>query len=169
MRLEENTNNKSTVKNITIIILILLLLLSITYIVFNKFNIGNIDTKATFIKDTLNIQDKLSYYLGVTYSDTFAAYTPEQIITGISEGETKIKDISNNDLLPLVDVKSKIEANGKKSYELNSEAVKKLLNIDLPSYDDIKWYVQDGEVLKVKFINNPSWWSSDLDSILVGK
>lgn len=152
-----------------IILLIILLLLSITYIIFNKFNIANVDTKATFVEDTTNIQEKVSYYLGTSYSDTFGAYTKIQLLTGLNAENQEIKDTAGNNLKPFVKIDSKTEINGKICYELSSENIKEILKLDLPTYDNIKWYVQDGELIKVKFDTKPSWWTTELNSLEVGK
>lgn len=160
---------KKNIQKGLIIILIILNLLSITYIVFNKFNIANVDTKATFVEDITKVQEKISYYLGTSYSDTFGAYTKTELITGLNSENKEIKDTTGKSLKPIVNIESKTEINGKVLYELNQENIEEILKIDLPTYNNIKWYIQDGELIKVKFDTKPSWWTTELNSLEVGK
>ena len=160
---------KKNIQKGLIIILIILNLLSITYIVFNKFNIANVDTKATFVEDITKVQEKISYYLGTSYSDTFGAYTKTELITGLNSENKEIKDTPGKSLKPIVNIESKTEINGKVLYELNQENIEEILKIDLPTYNNIKWYIQDGELIKVKFDTKPSWWTTELNSLEVGK
>lgn len=160
--------NKNIQKGL-IIVLIILNLLSITYIVFNKFNIANVDTKATFVEDIIKVQEKISYYLGTSYSDTFGAYTKTELITGLNSENKEIKDITGKSLKPIVNIESKTEINGKVVYELNQENIKEMLKTELPTYNNVKWYIQDGELIKVKFDTKPSWWTTELNSLEVGK
>lgn len=160
--------NKKKTKNYIIILLIVLILLLITYIIASKFNVAGIDKKASFIQDINSLQAEISYYVGATYSDTFGAYTKEQIVTGMSDGN-EIKDISNNSIKPLVDIESKQEKDETISYKLNEENIKEILDISLPKYEGLNWYLQDGNLIRVEIENKPSWWTSDLDSLLIGK
>lgn len=162
-----NTENKNT-KNYIIIILIILLLLSITYIIATKFNVAGIDKKASFIKDVTKMQNEISYYVGTTYSDTFGAYDKTQIATGKVDGK-EIKDINNTNLIPIANIDEKIEKDNTISYRLNSENIKQVLKLDLPKYEGINWYIQDGTLIRFEIEQKPVWWTSDLDSLLIGK
>lgn len=162
------TNKKNGVKNVVIIILAVLVLLFGTYIVLLKFNVTGVDGKSTFVKNAFNLQDKVSYYIGTTYSDTFGIYTKEEILLGKTKDGKEIKDNNNKAMTPLVSADKKIEKNGTVAYPLNEESAKTLLQITLPKEDGVTWYIQDGNLLKVNLEKSPSWWSIDLDCLKVG-
>ncbi|MEG0872570.1 MAG: hypothetical protein RSE00_01110 [Clostridia bacterium] len=161
--------SKNTTKNIFLIILIVVVLLLGSYLILLKFNVGGTDEKANFVKEIANLQNKVSYYVGETYSDTFGTYDKTQIITGKTKDSKEIKDTKGVKLTPIVDEASKIDKNKTISYKLNEQNVKQVLKIDLPKYKGLTFCVQDGELIKVQLDKAPSWWTSDLDVLLVGR
>ena len=41
--------------------------------------------------------------------------------------------------------------------------------MDLPLYDNqVTWYIEDGNLLKVDFQTEPEWWSSNFNYLKVG-
>lgn len=162
-------------KIVIVAIVILIIALGITsYLAFFSKN-GSITnaTRSKFIKDVMSMQAQISYYIGTTSSDTFGLYSKEDIITGVvkdENGENKeIKDTEDNNLTPIAEIDNKKEANGKTAYEINSDNYEKVLGSKLPEYSGIKWYIQDGEIVKVSFETQPDWWNEDLTSMLIGK
>ncbi len=155
---------KNSKDKIIIVLLLIVIILLAGYIILNL----NKDNKAKdFISDFTKLQSKISYYIGSTYSDTFGVYTNEEIITGTKTTNENVDDIKN--IEPIVDVESKVEKSGKISYQILSENVKKIFKIDVPNYEGVKWYIQDGEFLKVDFETKPSWWTENLESYRLGK
>lgn len=153
---------KNSKDKIIIVLLLIIIILLAGYIILNL----NKDSKAKdFISDFTKLQSNISYYIGSTYSDTFGVYTNEEIITGTKTANDN--DIEN--IEPIVDTKSKIEKNAKVSYQILSENVKKIFKVDVPNYEGVKWYIQDGEFLKVDFETKPSWWTDNLESYRLGK
>lgn len=164
----ENEKKKNVVKNVVIIILAVIVLLLGSYLFLLKMNVSGIDGKSTFVKDTLSLQNKVSYYIGGMFSDTFGIYTKEELLLGKTKDGKEITDNENHAITPLVSAEGKIEKNGTVSYPLNEENAKKILNINIPKEEGITWYIQEGELLKVNISKAPSWWSLDLDCLKVG-
>ncbi len=152
-------------KFVIIILLIIVIILSVILVIKSRNTFSGSTTK-TFLSDITNIQSKLSYYIGSTYSETFGVYTNVEIITGTSEKTSSKSNLEN--IKPIVDTSSKKEKNSKVYYKLNSDVVKQILKINLPTYDGIEWYIQDGQYLKVNFEKQPSWWNDSLNTYMVG-
>lgn len=154
-----------------IIILIIMVIVLSTLLVFMKIGTKDEHTRADFIKNVINVQAELSYYVANTYSETFGIYNKEELILGIDleEKQTEEKDLENTkeEITPLANKDKKIEKNSKVCYEAIAENFSKVLNINLPEYEGITWYIQDGELLRVD--GKPSWWTSELDCLLIGK
>lgn len=150
---------KEKCKNICILLMGLIIVALIVYILLTSTN-----KKNSFLNDVLNLQANLSYYIGETKSDTFGAYDNIQIITGQTDTE-EIKNYNDEVLKPLVDKSSKIESEGKVFYKVINENVKETLKIDLSSYSDLEFYIQDGQYLRVKVLNEPSWWNKSFNAL----
>lgn len=144
---------------VCILIMGLIIVALIVYILLTSTN-----KKNNFLNDVLNLQANLSYYIGQTKSDTFNAYDNVQIITGTTDTES-IKNYDDEALKPLVDKESKIEIDGKVLYKVINENVKEVLNIDLSSYKDLEFYVQDGAYIRVKVLIEPSWWNKSFEAL----
>lgn len=153
---------------IVIIILIVLVVILSAFLILAK--VGNKDdhTRADFIKNVINVQAKFSYYVGNTYSETFGVYNKEEIVLGVNTEEIENEEEEKKeDIVPLANKDKKLEKDSKVYYEAIPENFSKVLNITLPEYEGIIWYIQDGEYLKVD--GEPSWWTSDLDCLKIGK
>ena len=46
-----------------------------------------------------------------------------------------------------------------------NENVKEVLNVDLSAYSGLEFYVQDGQYLRVKVLNKPSWWDKNYNAL----
>lgn len=148
-------------KSLTIIVLILILAIIIIVTIFNNVKRQRYEIEQkSFLSNITNFQIKLSFYLGNMSNDTYGIYTNEEIILG--------KTLDNQDsdkinIIPLVDSSKKVEKDGKKAFEINYENVKEVLNIDLENIEGISFYIQDGNVVKVKFSKIPNWWITSMD------
>lgn len=155
----KNNSGKENIKNIIILVLSIVIVGLIVFILLTSTA-----KKNNFLHDMLNLQANISYYLGQTKSDTFSAYENEQILTGNTDlGE--IKNYNEEVLTPLVEKDSKIEKDGKVFYKLINDNVKEILKIDLAEYTDLEFYVQDGQYIRVKKNQTPSWWNKEYDSL----
>lgn len=155
---------KINAKNISIVILVLaVIILSIVLIVKSAGGGNSGNSNANFIKDAMEVQNNLSYYVGNTYSDTFGVYTKEEIVTATKKDD---KENSNIDkITAIVDKNSKISSQNGTCYKISEEAYKSVLNVSLPKYEGITWYLQDGALVKVHLDIKPSWWTDDLKSL----
>ena len=143
------------------VLMLLVIVALVAYILLTSTN-----KKNNFLNDVLNVQANLSYYIGQTKSDTFNAYDNVQIITGKTDTE-EIKDYNDEALKPLVDSNSKIEQDGKVYYKVITENIKEVLKVDLSSYADLEFYVQDGQYIRVKVLTEPAWWNVEFDSLCI--
>lgn len=162
---------KEGIKKHTVIIVLLsaACMLLVALAIFLLFGNNSVSGSGKFLQSTYSLQNKLSLYIGKTASDTFGAYTNEELVTGkLSSGE-EIKGSDDDALKALVDTDEKIEENGKIAYKINEENLKSLLNTSMPSFDGIEFYIQDGQLVKVKITSKPEWWNEDLDFLLVGQ
>lgn len=168
MAKKEGTNLDK--KNVIIVVLVVICMLLLAALIYFAFGGKSISGSSKFLQSTYTLQNKLSTYIGKSSSEMFGAYTNEEIVTGkISKSGEEIKDNDDKALKPLVDTDKKIEQDGKIAYKINEENLKSLLNTSMPTYDGIEFYIQDGELLKVKVVSAPEWWCEDLDFLLVGK
>ncbi len=157
-------------KTVVIVILSAICMILLSLVIFFAFGTKTVSGSSKFLESTLNLQNKVSMYIGTTSSDLFGVYTNEEIIVGkTSKNQEEIKDNEDNPISPLVDIESKVEENNKVAYKINKDNVTKLLNTSMPDYTGIEFYIQDGEKVKVKVTNKPEWWNEDLDFLLVGK
>lgn len=157
-------------KTVVIVILSAICMILLSLVIFFAFGTKTVSGSSKFLESTLNLQNKVSNYIGTTSSDLFGVYTNEEIIVGkTSKNQEEIKDNEDNPISPLVDSESKLEENNKVAYKINKDNVTKLLNTSMPDYTGIEFYIQDGEKVKVKVTTKPEWWNEDLDFLLVGK
>ncbi|MEG2348297.1 MAG: hypothetical protein RSB67_01440 [Clostridia bacterium] len=164
--------------SIIITILVIILVILATLLIMTKVGSKDEHTKAEFLKNVIDIQAKLSYYVGNTYSETFGIYNKDEIILGVTpkkentnenKKETKItkEENSKEEITPLANKEKKKEENSKVCYEALPKNFSKILKVTLPEYEGITWYIQDGQYLRVE--GSPSWWTSDLDCLKIGK
>lgn len=150
---------KEMAKTVCILFMLMIIVALVAYILLTSTN-----KKNNFLNNVLNLQANLSYYIGQTKSDTFSAYDNIQIITAQTDAG-EIRDYNDEVLKPLVDINSKVEADGKVFYKVINENIKEILNIDLSSYSGLEFYIQDGQYLRVKVLNEPTWWNKSFEAL----
>lgn len=153
--------NKEKIKDIVIFVLLIAVIALVVYLVLTSTS-----KKSDFISDLVNAQDKISYYIGSIASETFNAYDKSQIITGYNDNE-EIKNMDGNALPHIANKDEKIEIGGEIYYKISLEQLKENLKIDLSKYSYLEWYIKDGEVLRVKFTEEPEWWNYTMDALKV--
>ncbi len=157
-------------KIVAIVLLSALCMILLSLVIFFAFGTKTVSGSSKFLESTINLQSKVSTYIGTTSSDLFGVYTNEEVITGkTSKDNEEIKDSEGEAISPLVDIEGKIEENNKVAYKINKDNVTKLLNTSMPNYEGIEFYIQDGEKIKVKVNVKPEWWNEDLEFLAVGK
>lgn len=165
-------NSFEIIKNILIILLIIIVIVLTIVLFSSKINIVQDSKQKQFLSDILKMQNKISYYIGKTNSDTFGVYDDTQIILGTEDkSNEKTKDVNNttNNITEIVDSTQKIEKNNKVYYKVIDDNIKQVLNETMPEYEGITWYIEDGKLLKVKFDTKPEWWTDSFNSLLVGQ
>lgn len=153
--------NKEKIKDIVIFVLLIAVIALVVYLVLTSTS-----KKSDFISDLVNAQDKISYYIGSIASETFNAYDKSQIITGYNDNE-EIKNMDGNALPHIANKDEKIEIGGEIYYKISLEQLKEKLKIDLSKYSYLEWYIKDGEVLRVKYSEEPEWWNYTMDALKV--
>ena len=153
--------NKEKIKDIVIFVLLVAVVALVVYLILTSTS-----KKSDFISDLVNAQDKISYYIGSIASETFNAYDKSQIITGYNDNE-EIKNMDGNALPHIANKDEKIEIGGEIYYKISLEQLKENLKIDLSKYSYLEWYIKDGEVLRVKFTEEPEWWNYTMDALKV--
>ena len=153
--------NKEKIKDIVIFVLLIAVIALVVYLVLTSTS-----KKSDFISDLVNAQDKISYYIGGIASETFNAYDKAQIITGYNDNE-EIKNMDGNALPHIANKDEKIEIGGEIYYKISLEQLKENLKIDLSKYSYLEWYIKDGEVLRVRFTEEPEWWNYTMDALKV--
>lgn len=153
--------NKEKIKDIVIFVLLIAVIALVVYLVLTSTS-----KKSDFISDLVNAQDKISYYIGGIASETFNAYDKGQIITGYNDNE-EIKNMDGNALPHIANKDEKIEIGGEIYYKISLEQLKENLKIDLSKYSYLEWYIKDGEVLRVKYGEEPEWWNYTMDALKV--
>lgn len=153
--------NKEKIKDIVIFVLLVAVVALVVYLVLTSTS-----KKSDFISDLVNAQDKISYYIGSIASETFNAYDKSQIITGYNDNE-EIKNMDGNALPHIANKDEKIEIGGEIYYKISLEQLKEKLKIDLSKYSYLEWYIKDGEVLRVKYSEEPEWWNYTMDALKV--
>ncbi len=165
----ENKSRKRNKKNNVIILEFIVIIVLTIFLFFSTIKSSDETKREKLISTALTAQENLSYYLGKMSSDTFSLYTDTDIILGKSETTNEeIKDTQENKILPLVESDNKEEINNKIAYKINSENMNTVLNVEISEIDSISWYIQDGTTIKVKLDSIPSWWTSDLDFLVIG-
>lgn len=153
--------NKEKIKDIVIFVLLIAVIALVVYLVLTSTS-----KKSDFISDLVNAQDKISYYIGSIASETFNAYDKSQIITGYNDNE-EIKNMDGNALPHIANKDEKIEIGGEIYYKISLEQLKENLKIDLSKYSYLEWYIKDGEVLRVRFTEEPEWWNYTMEALKV--
>lgn len=153
--------NKEKIKDIVIFVLLIAVIALVVYLVLTSTS-----KKSDFISDLVNAQDKISYYIGSIASETFNAYDKSQIITGYNDNE-EIKNMDGNALPHIANKDEKIQIGGEIYYKISLEQLKEKLKIDLSKYSYLEWYIKDGEVLRVKYSEEPEWWNYTMDALKV--
>lgn len=153
--------NKEKIKDIVIFVLLVAVVALVVYLVLTSTS-----KKSDFISDLVNAQDKISYYIGSIASETFNAYDKSQIITGYNDNE-EIKNMDGNALPHIANKDEKIEIGGEIYYKISLEQLKENLKIDLSKYSYLEWYIKDGEVLRVRFTEEPEWWNYTMEALKV--
>ncbi len=153
--------NKEKIKDVVIVILLIAVIALTLYLILTSTA-----KKSDFISDLVNAQDKISYYIGSIASETFNAYDKSQIITGYNDNE-EIKNMDGNALPHIANKDEKIEIGGEIYYKISLEQLKENLKIDLSKYSYLEWYIKDGEVLRVKYSEEPEWWNYTMDALKV--
>lgn len=153
--------NKEKIKDIVIFVLLVAVVALVVYLILTSTS-----KKSDFISDLVNAQDKISYYIGSIASETFNAYDKRQIITGYNDNE-EIKNMDGNALPHIANKDEKIEIGGEIYYKISLEQLKENLKIDLSKYSYLEWYIKDGEVLRVKYSEEPEWWNYTMDALKV--
>lgn len=154
-------SNKKGNNNILVALLFIIVVILIIYIIFFG---GTANTD--FYSDFATLQNNVSYYLGSKYTEMFGAYDLKNIMIGCNDEGQEIKNIDETNIVPIAIKDSLIEKDGIKYYKLNAENAKSILKVELPTYDNIEWYVcQDGQ-LRVKLNGStPKWWNDSLESL----
>ena len=155
---KKNTNNNSILLALMFIIIIALL----AYIII--FNVGG--GKTEYYTDLIKFQNIISNYIGNTQSEMFGLYGIENIIIGYNDEGIEIKDINDDNIVPIADKDQKIKKDDKNYYKLNSTNIKEILKVDLPNYNNIEWYISQDGTLAVKIIGKtPNWWNDNFNSL----
>ena len=157
-------------KNISIILLVILVLLLTIFLIFSKIENAISSESTSLLKDINKLQSNISFYIGKTYSETFGIYNSIQILSGVideNDETSVIKDSKDVQIVPIINLKSKVEKNGKLYYEIDKESIQDVLKFNIPEYKNVKWYIEDGEIIKVQFDNKPEWWDESLDIFLL--
>jgi hypothetical protein len=108
----------------------------LTILIFSsKINIVQDSKQKQFKSHILKIQNKISYYVVKTNSDTFWVYYDTQIII-VTEDKLKLNtnDTTNitSNIIKIVDSTQKIEKNNKVYYKVNGDNIKQVLNETMP-------------------------------------
>ena len=120
-----------------IIILVILLGLSVAYAILGPNGYKTTEKGKSFFDDVIVLQSNLSYYVGASYSDSFGVYSKEEILLG------------------------------KNAYELNMEYVNTTLGTKIPEYEGVKFYVVEGDLVKVKLDGTPEWWNNNYNGLIL--
>lgn len=160
-----STTKKNTRKdnsNILLALMFIIIIILLVYIIF--FTGGN--GKTEFYSETLKFQNTVSSYLGKAQADMFGAYEAKNIIIGYNDEGTEIKNVDDSALTPIADKDVLVEKNNKKYYKLNEENIEKILEINVPVFTGIDWYICEDGSLAVKFTGGkPKWWSDNFEDL----
>lgn len=148
-------------ERVVILVLVILVVILLGYIIFAK---GSLNTK--FLEDDINLQNSISYYLGSMSSDTFDAYTKEQIMLGEVDG-TKITNVSGEEVIPIVNIEDKVTIENENYYKINLDNLKTALSISISNYEGTNWYLSSNGIVKVRFSITPGWWSKSYDYLKI--
>lgn len=170
--MKNTKKDKNVVKNICIILLSILVLVLTIFLVFSKIESNKTGKEVTFLQDINNLQSKFSYYVGLTYSDTFGLYNNIEILAADFKEidvEKEITNSQNNKITPLITLDDKIEKKNKIYHKIIESNVEAVLGVSMPTYEGLTWYVENGNLLKVDFKSRPDWWTDNLEVFRVGQ
>ena len=162
---------KDKIKNIAIIILVVIIIILAIFLIMSEINQKDYTEISKLTQKIQESQKELSLYLGKMKSDTYGIYNDIQILSGVVTEDKKeeIKDTNDKVLTPIIDLSSRKEINNKVYYKVNTTNFNQILKMDLPLYDNqVTWYIEDGNLLKVDFQREPEWWSSNFNYLKVG-
>ena len=169
---KSNKKDDTLFKNILIIVLLIVCFIQAVYIIFYTLNLKENTVKKSFLESFIDIQKEVCEYLVEEKAITYDVYNYSQILTGTiidEEGNiNKIKDIEGNDLTSIVDSETKLDINSVEYYPINNDNIKSSIDINIPSYKNMTWYISSEGDIKVKLEKEPNWWTSDLDCLLIG-
>ena len=169
---KSNKKDDTLFKNILIIVLLIVSFTQAIYIIFYTLNLKENTVKKSFLESFIDIQKEVCEYLVEEKANTYDAYNYSQILTGTiidEEGNiNKIKDIDGNDLTSIVNSETKLDINSVEYYAINNDNIKSSLDINMPNYKNMTWYISSEGDIKVKLEKEPNWWTSDLDCLLIG-
>lgn len=157
---------KDLIKNIIIAILVLIILGLVAIYLLNP----DYNTESTnLIQSAFECQIKLSEYIGKLRSDTFDAYTTEQLLVG----SYNLEDIENSIIMNTAgeEIKSLVYSTSEdikvvdeiKYYRVNVTNFASALNVQLINDANIVWYVSDTGVLKLTYSFKPDWWIDEFE------
>ncbi len=121
------------------------------------------------VQSAFESQLSISEYIGKLRSDTFDAYTTEQLLVGsynLDDIENSIiMDTSGIELKPIVyyeeaDIIIKDEI---KYYRINITNLTSVIKVQLLNDSNIVWYISESGVLKCKYSKKPDWWTEELE------
>ncbi|MEG1705558.1 MAG: hypothetical protein RR290_03165 [Clostridia bacterium] len=154
----------------TFIIITLVIIIILIFLIFAIKS--NNKSKSTILLDTImHLQMNLSEYLGKFKSDTYEVYTKEQILIGSTDfkniDKTKIKDYENNEIISLVDFKSKITKNKVSFYKINLLNIDKLFKIIVDEKLNIDIYISNDGKVAIRYIDKPIWWIQEFNTLCI--
>ncbi len=157
-------------KKYIIIIILLLIALGLTgaYAILGPNGYSTTQKSKDFLEDVLEIQSTLSYYVGSSYSDAFGVYSKTELLCGETEDGEKIKDNEDNLLPTLINKENALDyKDDEKAYELNMDNVKVTLGLEPDIYEEVTFYVVEGDIIKVKLNSTPDWWNDNYNTLLL--
>ncbi len=159
-------NKKDIVKNVIIVILVLIILVLVSLYLLNP----DYSTESTnLIQSAFESQLNLSEYIGKMRSDTFDAYSTQQLIIGSYNLEdpqnSLIMDTTGAEILSIVysTPEDIIEKDGIKYYRVNMTNLTSIIKVQLLSDSNIVWYLSENGVLKCTYKHKPKWWVDELE------
>ena len=145
--------------------------------------------RKNFLSTIYFAQSELSSYLGSMEKETFGIYTNTEILSGKiieksesdkdseqnnddskeqTETDEYIKDNEGNNIIGLIDISKNYGTEEKTIYKINTVDLEKVLNINLKGIEGLEWYVENGNIIKVKFqFSKPDWWNDNFDVFVI--
>lgn len=158
--------SKDIVKNIIIAVLSLIIIALIsTYLLRPDYSTESTNLVQSAFESQLNISE----YIGKMRSDTFDAYTTEQLLVASYNLDdipnSIIMDTSGAELKPLVySEQADIIIKGEiKYYRINITNLASVTKVQLLNDSNIVWYISHNGVLKCTYSKRPKWWTDELE------